>query len=132
MESITRYKEDIRDFTLKNNKGAFVAKATIVNRESKRPGLLVKEGSRMYNEVKITKKRTDCPWIEKSRMELIENKLVDDENEDYYVVNKDVLFSSPNKAACAMLGYAITSAWHEFKNKDDLSLDEVYRKSKES
>lgn len=120
------------EFKLKNKKGAFVAKGYILNPDSKRPGLMLKAGSRMYKKVKISKKWKDCPWIEASRTELINNNLVDDVDTDYFVLTKDVHFSSPNRAACAMLGYITTNAWHDFVNDEGLTLDQVYRNSKKN
>jgi|GEM_PF-6727900 len=116
------------EFTLQNKKGAFVAKAIIVKPESKRPGMILKAGSRMFKDVTRNRKWNECPWIDKSRNDLIVNGDLDDVNEDYYILNRDILFTSPNRAACSMLGYITTKAWHEFISESGLSLDEVYRK----
>jgi hypothetical protein len=116
-------------FKLKNKKGAFVARVelnSVANIKSKNVEVIVLAGSRMYKEVKKTKKWNDCPWIDRSRREILSSNEVLDKG-DYYELLKDVSFSSPNRAACAMLGYITTKAWHEFINDEGLSMHEVFR-----
>ena len=116
-------------FYLKNKKGKMIASGKLDNSvpKAKRKGVFILQGSKMAVNIIKSRKWVDCPWINSAREEIINKNYCTKTNEDYYILNRDVYFTSPNKAACAMLGYITTKAWHEFINDEDNSMHEVYR-----
>jgi len=119
-------------FYLKDKSGEIIATAKLSDENSNktRKGILILEGSKMSKAKKETKKWVDCPWIEESRQMIIDKELCNSLNSTHYALNKDVFFSSPNRAACALLGYITTAAWHEFVNEEGLSMHQIYREIK--
>lgn len=89
--------------------------------------VIVHKGSLMKREPIITKKWTDCNWIERSRRDLLNKGVLQEYDQNYYELQTDEVFSSPNRAACIFLGYITTKAWDEIVNSKGKSLREVYK-----
>ena len=60
------------------------------------------------------------------RNNLISNNIITQKN-DFYILNKDFLFKSPSSASSVILGRS-SNGWTEWKNKENKTLDEIYRK----
>lgn len=88
-------------------------------------GFVVLKGSQCRKE--FTKASKDSS-LEKFRDKLIKNGILKEEGEKY-LFEEDYIFSSPSYAASIILGRH-ANGWTEWKNKNNETLDEVYRKDK--
>ena len=60
------------------------------------------------------------------RNTLISNKILSKYDENYFIITKDYLFSSPSAAAETVLGRN-SNGWIEWKNEKGETLDKIYR-----
>ena len=104
-------------FICKDSKGNYAEGKYLEN------GFLVFKNSKF--NLKTTNSFIGCS-AEKTRNFLISNKIVVQKN-NYYILQKDYLFKSPSTAGTVVLGKQI-NGWLYWKNKEDKTLDEVYRK----
>lgn len=66
--------------------------------------------------------------MESKQQEWIESDIIEKINTDFYILKKDIFFSSPSNAACYAKGHYAVNGWTEWKNDKKKSLDDVYRK----
>lgn len=66
--------------------------------------------------------------MQSNQQEWLESYIIEKSNTDYYILKKDILFSSPSNAACYAKGHCAVNGWTEWKNNSKKSLDVVYRK----
>ena len=69
--------------------------------------------------------KTAGSWVVGMRSKLIESKVLI-ELENTFVFSQDYIFGSPSAAAAAVLGRR-ANGWTEWKNKDGISIDKIYR-----
>jgi hypothetical protein len=68
---------------------------------------------------------TAGPWVTGLRTKLKESKILVEDN-NVLVFKENYLFSSPSTAAAVVLGRR-ANGWTEWKNKDGISIDKLYR-----
>lgn len=84
-------------------------------------GFVVFKGSKANkNETK-----TAGSWVVNMRSKLIESKILI-EQENVLMFSQDYIFGSPSAAAMAVLGRR-ANGWTEWKNKDGISIDKIFR-----
>lgn len=92
-------------------------------------GKLTDDGFIVYKNSEISP--TTAPSCHKSfielRRKLITNGIIINQN-DKLVFKEDYLFKSPSSAAGIIMGRS-ANGWSEWKNKDNVTLDEFYRKN---
>ena len=89
--------------------------------------IVVKKGSLMSKGSYCKERWDDCKWIEDDRQAAIENAVVEDYDNDYYLIKEDLMFKSPVKAASIILGHIETDAWNIIVNEKAETLQQVYR-----
>lgn len=60
--------------------------------------------------------------------EWLTNDILEKLDNNFYALKRDIIFSSPSKAACYARGYYAVNGWIEWKNSDNKTLDDIYRK----
>ncbi len=92
-------------------------------------GKYVEDGFLVFKNSKVrisTTKSFNNSSEENLRNKLILNKILSKYNEDYLIITKDYLFSSPSTASGIILG-RLSNGWTEWKNKKGETLDKIYR-----
>ncbi|MFW5865359.1 MAG: hypothetical protein ACOCUE_04765, partial [Candidatus Izemoplasmataceae bacterium] len=87
--------------------------------------IIIYKGSLIKKEHKPSKKWDARPIIAKERKKLLENNLVEDFNDEYYKLKKDIIYESPNRAADVIYGDLRSDALKQFVNKDGQTLEEL-------
>lgn len=90
--------------------------------------IIIKAGSLMSKHTECMNKWYDCKWIEDTRQEAIRLGLVEEFDEDYYVLKADMRCKSPVKAASVLLGHIQTDSWDTIEDDEGNSLRDVFRK----
>ena len=90
--------------------------------------IIIKAGSLMSKHILCTDKWYDCKWVEDARQDAIKNKVVEDFDDDYFVLLKDMNCESPRKAVSVLLGHIQNDSWDIMKDDDGHSLREMFRK----
>jgi hypothetical protein len=84
-------------------------------------GFVVLKGSKP----KKGETKTAGTWVTGMRKKLLDDKILIQEN-GILVFNEDFVFGSPSAAAAAVLGRR-ANGWTEWKNKENKTIDEIYR-----
>lgn len=84
-------------------------------------GFVVFKGSKANKD----ETRTAGSWVVGMRSKLVESKILV-EQENVLVFSQDYIFGSPSAAAAAILGRR-ANGWTEWKNKDGVAIDKIYR-----
>ena len=113
-------KKDGDIFICKNNKGCYAEGKYIKN------GFLVFDGAKCNLQVTGS---FNGGSESKMRNFLIDNKILI-QKDNFYILQKDYLFKSPSMASSTILGMR-SNGWLWWKNKNEKTLDEVYRRSLE-
>lgn len=109
----------------KDKKNLFFCKGkeAIATGEYNEEGLLVFKGSK----VNIEESKTAGSWVINMRKNLIDRKILIENDSTTFIFKDDFLFSSPSASAAVVLGRR-ANGWTEWKNKDGKTLDELFRK----
>jgi hypothetical protein len=115
--------EKIKKTTTKS-KDAFYCKVKNISAE----GNLLDDGFVVYKNSSAAKDATkgSMNWVVELRDKLKANKILK-ENDEVLIFSKDFIFNSPSAAAVVLGRHS--NGWTEWKNKDNKTLDELYRKS---
>jgi len=90
-------------------------------------GNMIDDGFVVFKGSKANKDetRTAGSWVVGMRSKLIESKILV-EQENVLIFSQDYIFGSPSAAAAAVLGRR-ANGWTEWKNKDGISIDKIFR-----
>lgn len=89
--------------------------------------IIIKAGSLMSKHILCSDKWYDCKWVEDARQDAIKNNIVEEYNEDYFILLKDMNCESPRKAVSVLLGHIQNNSWDIIEDDEGHSLREVYR-----
>lgn len=90
-------------------------------------GDMIDDGFVVFKGSKANKDETKTAgsWVIGMRSKLIESKILF-EQKNVLVFSQDYIFGSPSAAAAAILGRT-ANGWTEWKNKDGISIDKIFR-----
>lgn len=90
-------------------------------------GDMIDDGFVVFKGSKANKNETKTAgsWVVNMRSKLIESKILI-EQENVLMFSQDYIFGSPSAAAMAVLGRR-ANGWTEWKNKDGISIDKIFR-----
>jgi len=90
-------------------------------------GNMIDDGFVVFKGSKANKDETKTAgsWVVGMRSKLIESKILV-EQENVLIFSQDYIFGSPSAAAAAVLGRR-ANGWTEWKNKDGISIDKIFR-----
>lgn len=96
-------------------------------KEASATGEMLDDGFVVFKGSKSNKDetRTATPWVLGLRKKLIDDKIMISDK-DVYVFSEDFVFSSPSAAAATVLGRQ-ANGWTEWKNKEGVTIDKLYR-----
>jgi len=97
-------------------------------KEASAQGDMVDDGFIVYKDSKANKEETVTAgiWVTGHRKKLIDSKILVEEG-GVLVFKEDYIFGSPSTAAATVLGRR-ANGWTEWKNKEGVTIDELYRK----
>lgn len=114
--------EEIRKTTIKKKEILYCkGKEAIAEGDMIDDGFVVFKGSK----ANIEETRTAGSWVNGMRTKLIKSKILKQEK-NIYVFTEDYVFGSPSAAAAAVLGRR-ANGWTEWKDKEGITIDKIYR-----
>ena len=90
--------------------------------------IIIKKRSLMSKHILCSDKWYDCKWVEDARQKAVKNHIVDEFDDDYYILLQDLNCESPRKAVSVLLGHIQNDSWDIIEDDEGHSLRELYRK----
>lgn len=118
------------DFYIKDTEGNTIATFTYLTSTkdcSTCKAIVVKAESLISKNAYCTERFKDCKTIDDERIKIIESAIVEEHNEEYYILKEDIVFSSPYIAVSVILGHTENEAWSILINEENQTLMDVYR-----
>lgn len=114
--------EEIRDVN-RQQKEILYCKGKNANAQ----GELIDDGFVVFKDsiANLQETNTAGDWVKSLRKKLIGDKIMIQENETF-CFTEDFVFNSPSAAAAVVLGRS-ANGWHEWKNADKKTIDQIYR-----